>query len=76
MARQGIRGILILEDGERFEGMLFGAPVSASSIRSASRDRGYGGLVLDIKYTDVKATLATPATPRCHKIAAQAARLI
>jgi len=27
-----------------------------------SRDRGYGGLVLDIKYTDVSATLATPLT--------------
>src|SRR5262249_34047255 len=28
-----------------------------------SRDRGYGGLVLDIKYTDVSATLATSIAP-------------
>ena len=29
-----------------------------------SRDRGYGGFVLDIKYTDVTATLAAPTAPR------------
>jgi len=27
-----------------------------------SRDRGYGGFILDIKYTDVSATLSTPLT--------------
>ena len=29
-----------------------------------SRDRGYGGVVMDVKYTDGRATLATAAGPR------------
>jgi hypothetical protein len=59
----------IVFNGQRYRAQL---PVSSSVDWKAyrlgyefdfvSRDRGYGGFILDIKYTDVSATLSTPLT--------------
>jgi carbamoyl-phosphate synthase small subunit len=54
-------GILILEDGEEFEGELFGADVTVSAIRSAKRDRGYGEVVFNTSMTGYQEILTDPS---------------
>lgn len=61
-------GVLVLEDGSVFEGKLFGAPVSAKSIQSASqdqasrvRDRGYGEVIFNTSMTGYQEILTDPS---------------
>src|SRR3954451_22426769 len=54
-------GCLILEDGEEFEGFLFGFPVSAGSIRSAKKDQGYGEVVFNTSMTGYQEILTDPS---------------
>jgi carbamoyl-phosphate synthase small subunit len=61
MGAQGNPGVLILEDGMEFEGTLFGAPVSAESILTASRDRGYGEAVFNTSMTGYQEILTDPS---------------
>lgn len=63
-----IEGVLVLEDrdnpansdGVEFPGYLFGAPVTAESIRSA-RDRGYGEVVFNTSMTGYQEILTDPS---------------
>jgi carbamoyl-phosphate synthase small subunit len=58
-------GVLILEDGQEFTGTLFGAPVSAASIRAAQKtafkDRGYGEVVFNTSLTGYQEILTDPS---------------
>lgn len=61
-------GVLILEDGAKFEGALMGTPVSAASIREAARsadpthrDRGYGEAVFNTSMTGYQEILTDPS---------------
>lgn len=65
-------GVLVLEDlkkpqGLVFEGLLFGAPVNAETIRSAqkqggiTRDRGYGEVVFNTSMTGYQEILTDPS---------------
>ena len=60
-------GLLILEDGTEFEGILFGAEVSAATIRAAqkanqkTRDRGYGEVVFNTSMTGYQEILTDPS---------------
>ncbi len=61
------KGILVLEDGQEFEGILFGAPVSAETILKASKttglakDRGYGEVVFNTSMTGYQEILTDPS---------------
>jgi carbamoyl-phosphate synthase small subunit len=61
------KGILVLEDGQEFEGVLFGAPVSAETILKASKttgiakDRGYGEVVFNTSMTGYQEILTDPS---------------
>ncbi|MDR3606065.1 MAG: glutamine-hydrolyzing carbamoyl-phosphate synthase small subunit [Oligoflexia bacterium] len=61
------KGVLILEDGQEFEGLLFGAPVTADSIVKASKtsglakDRGYGEVVFNTSMTGYQEILTDPS---------------
>jgi carbamoyl-phosphate synthase small subunit len=61
------KGVLVLEDGQEFEGMLFGAPVSEGSILKASqtqglaKDRGYGEVVFNTSMTGYQEILTDPS---------------
>jgi carbamoyl-phosphate synthase small subunit len=76
MAETAKKGLLILEDGTEFEGVLFGAPVTAESIleelvpgRAAARtgqtarvrDRGYGEVVFNTSMTGYQEILTDPS---------------
>jgi carbamoyl-phosphate synthase small subunit len=61
-------GVLVLEDGARFAGTLFGAPVSAASIQLAQaargpreRDKGYGEVVFNTSLTGYQEILTDPS---------------
>jgi carbamoyl-phosphate synthase small subunit len=61
-------GVLVLEDGTEFEGLLFGAPVTAESIRKAAketssrvRDRGYGEVIFNTSMTGYQEILTDPS---------------
>lgn len=55
-------GILVLADGASFEGYLFGAEVSADSIRKTKlRDRGYGEVVFNTSLTGYQEILTDPS---------------
>ena len=60
-------GVLVLEDGTEFEGYLFGAPVTAASIRAAAkskglnRDQGYGEVVFNTSMTGYQEILTDPS---------------
>ena len=60
-------GILILENGPEFPGYLFGAPVSAATIRSSQKkstgvkDRGYGEVVFNTSLTGYQEILTDPS---------------
>lgn len=58
-----MRGILVLEDGKSFPGHLFGAPVSADSIRHnvRKRDSGYGEAVFNTSMTGYQEILTDPS---------------
>lgn len=51
-------GVLALEDGSRFPGLLMGAPVSAEGRR---RDRGYGEAVFNTSMTGYQEILTDPS---------------
>lgn len=58
-------GVLVLEDdknpeGREFRGFLFGAPVSAQSLREG-RDRGYGEVVFNTSMTGYQEILTDPS---------------
>jgi carbamoyl-phosphate synthase small subunit len=62
------RGVLVLEDGTSFEGILFGAPVTAESIRTSqratstqARDKGYGEVVFNTSLTGYQEILTDPS---------------
>jgi carbamoyl-phosphate synthase small subunit len=61
------KGILVLADGQEFEGLLFGAPVTAESILKAStttglaKDRGYGEAVFNTSMTGYQEILTDPS---------------
>ncbi len=60
------KGVLILEDGREFSGDLFGAPVTAETIRKgsqagAARDRGYGEVVFNTSLTGYQEILTDPS---------------
>ena len=63
----GKTGILILEDGAQFPGLLFGADVSADLILKSSqsqnkiRDRGYGEAVFNTSITGYQEILTDPS---------------
>lgn len=63
----GKAGVLVLENGLEFEGTLFGAPVSAATIRanqkksSGVRDRGYGEVVFNTSLTGYQEILTDPS---------------
>jgi carbamoyl-phosphate synthase small subunit len=54
-------GALVLEDGEIFEGTLFGAPVSAELIQKSARDYGYGEVVFNTGMTGYQEILTDPS---------------
>jgi carbamoyl-phosphate synthase small subunit len=60
-------GVLVLENGLEFPGTLFGAPVSAASIRAAQKsgtrikDRGYGEVVFNTSLTGYQEILTDPS---------------
>ncbi|MCM2277712.1 MAG: glutamine-hydrolyzing carbamoyl-phosphate synthase small subunit [Oligoflexia bacterium] len=58
-------GVLVLEDGSEFPGLLFGAPVSAATIRATSaekkRDAGYGEAVFNTSLTGYQEILTDPS---------------
>lgn len=60
-------GVLVLENGQEFPGTLFGAPVSAATIRanqkknSGVRDRGYGEVVFNTSLTGYQEILTDPS---------------
>jgi carbamoyl-phosphate synthase small subunit len=60
-------GVLVLENGLEFPGILFGAPVSAESIRAAQKagnrikDRGYGEVVFNTSLTGYQEILTDPS---------------
>jgi carbamoyl-phosphate synthase small subunit len=58
-----IPGVLILEDGTEFRGTLFGAPLSAQSIRESSgqKDFGYGEVVFNTSMTGYQEILTDPS---------------
>src|ERR1700733_7689080 len=62
-----ISGILVLENGLEFPGILFGAPVSAASIRANQqkktgvKDRGYGEVVFNTSMTGYQEILTDPS---------------
>jgi carbamoyl-phosphate synthase small subunit len=60
-----ITGVLVLENGLEFPGILFGAPVSAASIgekkTSRIKDRGYGEVVFNTSLTGYQEILTDPS---------------
>src|SRR4051812_10048682 len=54
-------GILVLEDGTEYEGSLFGAPVTAETIKNSKRDRGYGEVVFNTSMTGYQEILTDPS---------------
>ncbi|MEO5969384.1 MAG: glutamine-hydrolyzing carbamoyl-phosphate synthase small subunit [Bdellovibrionia bacterium] len=56
-------GLLLLEDGKEFPGFLFGAPVSAESIKKSAskRDFGYGEVVFNTSMTGYQEILTDPS---------------
>lgn len=65
MAETLKKGVLVIEDakhpeGLAFEGMLFGAPVSAQSLRQA-KDRGYGEVCFNTSMTGYQEILTDPS---------------
>jgi carbamoyl-phosphate synthase small subunit len=58
-----LEGLLLLEDGKEFSGFLFGAPVSAESIRQAAhkKDFGYGEVVFNTSMTGYQEILTDPS---------------
>src|SRR5246127_1128955 len=60
-------GILVLENGLEFPGYLFGAPVSAATIRTSQKkstgvkDRGYGEVVFNTSLTGYQEILTDPS---------------
>src|SRR6185437_15375535 len=60
-------GVLVLENGLEFPGTLFGAPVSAASIRAAQKsgtkikDRGHGEVVFNTSLTGYQEILKDPS---------------
>lgn len=69
MSRSEVKGVLVLEDGAEFPGVLFGAPVSAEIIRGeysktrvhGSRDYGYGEAVFNTSMTGYQEILTDPS---------------
>src|SRR4051812_21434755 len=61
-----VAGVLILEDGSEFPGTLFGATVSADSIRARKskalyKDQGYGEVVFNTSMTGYQEILTDPS---------------
>src|SRR6476620_2863435 len=58
-----ISGVLILEDGSEFPGILFGAPISVEAIRKATakKDYGYGEVVFNTSMTCYQEILTDPS---------------
>lgn len=54
------KGVLVLEDGARFEGLLFGAPVPAASLREF-HDQGHGEVVFNTSMTGYQEILTDPS---------------
>ena len=55
-------GVLVLEDGTQFSGQLFGAPVTAQTIRTATpRDFAYGEVVFNTSMTGYQEILTDPS---------------
>ena len=57
-----IEGVLCLEDGRRFYGMLFGSIISKDALYSTTaRDRGYGEVVFNTSMTGYQEILTDPS---------------
>ncbi len=55
------KGVLVLEDGEAFEGFLFGAEVTDLKAARGTRDRGYGEVVFNTSMTGYQEILTDPS---------------